>query len=92
MFQDPQKAIPKGTVLAILVSTLLYVGMAILTGAMVMRDASGEVDDLYKGNAYECTDRECKYGLMNTVQVGSLSFTLNCVVILCLFYCLWASK
>lgn len=54
---------------AILVSTILYVGMAFLTGSTVVRDASGSVDDLYMNIAYQCQGRKCKYGLENTVQV-----------------------
>ncbi|XP_075227429.1 sodium chloride cotransporter 69 isoform X2 [Lycorma delicatula] len=70
--RDPQKAIPKGTVLAIFISTALYVGMAFLTGATVVRDASGLVDDLYINTAYQCTEKKCNYGLENTVQVIEL--------------------
>lgn len=76
--QDPQKAIPKGTVLAIIVSTALYVGMAVMIGAMVVRDASGVVDEYYIGTAFNCLDRTCKYGLMNSVQVLLTWFFHNC--------------
>jgi len=31
-FQDPQSAIPKGTLLAILITTLVYVGIAVSVG------------------------------------------------------------
>ncbi|XP_039300248.1 solute carrier family 12 member 2-like, partial [Nilaparvata lugens] len=69
---DPGKAIPKGTILAIVVSTLLYVGMAAMIGALVVRDASGDVTEYLAGIAYNCSGRDCQYGLQNTVQVIEL--------------------
>ena len=39
--QDAQSAIPKGTLLAILISTITYVAMAVMAGASTVRDASG---------------------------------------------------
>ncbi|XP_024941406.1 bumetanide-sensitive sodium-(potassium)-chloride cotransporter isoform X2 [Cephus cinctus] len=44
--KDPQTAIPKGTLLAILVTTLTYILMAFMVGASVLRDASGNLQDL----------------------------------------------
>nr|XP_050849728.1 bumetanide-sensitive sodium-(potassium)-chloride cotransporter isoform X1 [Vespula vulgaris]XP_050849729.1 bumetanide-sensitive sodium-(potassium)-chloride cotransporter isoform X1 [Vespula vulgaris]XP_050849730.1 bumetanide-sensitive sodium-(potassium)-chloride cotransporter isoform X1 [Vespula vulgaris]XP_050849731.1 bumetanide-sensitive sodium-(potassium)-chloride cotransporter isoform X1 [Vespula vulgaris]XP_050849732.1 bumetanide-sensitive sodium-(potassium)-chloride cotransporter isofo len=44
--KDPQSAIPKGTLLAILLTTLSYILMAIMVGGSVMRDASGDINDL----------------------------------------------
>lgn len=35
-FQDPQSAIPKGTLLAILITTLVYVGIAVSVGKYTM--------------------------------------------------------
>ncbi|XP_039291807.1 bumetanide-sensitive sodium-(potassium)-chloride cotransporter-like isoform X3 [Nilaparvata lugens] len=70
--RDPGKAIPKGTILAIVVSTLLYVGMAAMIGALVVRDASGDVTEYLAGIAYNCSGRDCQYGLQNTVQVIEL--------------------
>ncbi|XP_024870405.1 bumetanide-sensitive sodium-(potassium)-chloride cotransporter [Temnothorax curvispinosus] len=45
--KDPQTAIPKGTLLAILLTSLSYLMMAIMVGGTVMRDASGNVTDLW---------------------------------------------
>lgn len=45
--QDPQTAIPKGTLLAILLTSLSYLVMAFMVGGTVMRDASGDVNDLW---------------------------------------------
>ncbi|KAK0180491.1 hypothetical protein PV327_006127 [Microctonus hyperodae] len=44
--KDPQQAIPKGTLWAILITTLSYLMMAVMVGATVMRDASGNITDL----------------------------------------------
>lgn len=67
--QDPQSAIPKGTILAIAITTASYVVMAILTGAMVVRDASGSVDDFVNNTYTNCFNRTCEYGLQNSFQV-----------------------
>ncbi|XP_072764865.1 bumetanide-sensitive sodium-(potassium)-chloride cotransporter [Anoplolepis gracilipes] len=45
--KDPQTAIPKGTLLAIILTSLSYLLMAIMVGGTVMRDASGNVSDLW---------------------------------------------
>ena len=39
--QDPQKAIPKGTFLAIGLTSVVYVLMAIMVGSVILRDAPG---------------------------------------------------
>ncbi|CAD1473390.1 unnamed protein product, partial [Heterotrigona itama] len=45
--KDPQTAIPKGTLLAILLTTTSYIFMALMVGGAVVRDASGNVTDLW---------------------------------------------
>ena len=40
--QDPQTAIPRGTFVAIGISTVVYLAMAWLVGMLVIRDAPGE--------------------------------------------------
>uniref|UniRef100_A0A8C3L4Z3 Solute carrier family 12 member 2 n=1 Tax=Chrysolophus pictus TaxID=9089 RepID=A0A8C3L4Z3_CHRPC len=42
---DPQSAIPKGTLLAILITTLVYMGIAVSVGSCVVRDATGNVNN-----------------------------------------------
>uniref|UniRef100_A0A8C9ZX37 Solute carrier family 12 member 2 n=1 Tax=Sander lucioperca TaxID=283035 RepID=A0A8C9ZX37_SANLU len=42
---DPQLAIPRGTLLAILITGLVYLGVAVSTGSCIVRDASGNVND-----------------------------------------------
>jgi solute carrier family 12 sodium/potassium/chloride transporter 2 len=39
--QDPQVAIPKGTILAIIITTLVYLGIAWTSGACIVREAVG---------------------------------------------------
>ena len=104
--QDAQKAIPKGTLWAILISTITYILMAWMAGSCVLRDAPGLVlavateagavpatlnltvnatsDVGYtiappeaNGTANaslqlvlgKCEPPNCKYGLMNDMQV-----------------------
>ncbi|XP_033219683.1 bumetanide-sensitive sodium-(potassium)-chloride cotransporter [Belonocnema kinseyi] len=45
--KDPQSAIPKGTLLAIFLTTLSYLIMAVMVGGSVMRDASGNITDIF---------------------------------------------
>uniref|UniRef100_A0A3Q0RKS7 Solute carrier family 12 member 2 n=1 Tax=Amphilophus citrinellus TaxID=61819 RepID=A0A3Q0RKS7_AMPCI len=82
---DPQSAIPKGTLLAILITGITYVAVAISTGACILRDATGDHNDTVSPTV-NCTDAACTlgydfsickeggcpYGLMNDFQVMSL--------------------
>ena len=43
IFQDAQKAIPKGTLLAIVISTITYIVMGWMAGAVTLRDAPGYI-------------------------------------------------
>uniref|UniRef100_A0A1L8DEN0 Putative k+/cl-cotransporter kcc1 n=2 Tax=Nyssomyia neivai TaxID=330878 RepID=A0A1L8DEN0_9DIPT len=71
--RDPQKAIPKGTLLAIVITTASYVIMALCAGATVLRDATGNATDVVNGTLefVNCTE-PCKFGLMNSFQVIEL--------------------
>ncbi|CAJ1069672.1 solute carrier family 12 member 2 [Xyrichtys novacula] len=84
---DPQSAIPKGTLLAILITGVTYVAVAISTGACIVRDATGDhndtvidavnctVQDAACSLGYDfsiCKEGGCQYGLMNDFQVMSL--------------------
>uniref|UniRef100_A0A8D2MM45 Solute carrier family 12 member 2 n=1 Tax=Zonotrichia albicollis TaxID=44394 RepID=A0A8D2MM45_ZONAL len=84
---DPQSAIPKGTLLAILITTLVYAGIAVSVGSCVVRDATGNVNDTIVSELANCTSAACKlnydfsscqsqagchYGLMNNFQVMSM--------------------
>uniref|UniRef100_A0A3Q2YZW8 Solute carrier family 12 member 3 n=1 Tax=Hippocampus comes TaxID=109280 RepID=A0A3Q2YZW8_HIPCM len=84
---DPQSAIPKGTLLAILITGLTYVGVAISAGSCMVRDATGDVNDTLS-DTVNCTDAAactlgydfsickeggCQYGLMNDFQVRCLA-------------------
>ncbi|XP_060115837.1 solute carrier family 12 member 1 [Heteronotia binoei] len=84
--EDPQGAIPKGTMLAILITTIAYVGVAICAAACVVRDATGNVNDTVVSGmncngssacalGYDfssCKTQTCGYGLMNNFQVMSM--------------------
>ncbi|XP_055703253.1 bumetanide-sensitive sodium-(potassium)-chloride cotransporter isoform X2 [Phlebotomus papatasi] len=71
--RDPQKAIPKGTLLAIAITTASYVIMALCAGATVLRDATGNITDVVNGTLefVNCTE-PCKYGLLNSYQAIEL--------------------
>ncbi|XP_071450264.1 bumetanide-sensitive sodium-(potassium)-chloride cotransporter-like isoform X1 [Hetaerina americana] len=71
---DPQGAIPKGTLLAIVITTVSYLLFAVMAGGTMERDASGIISDLYNGTAYICANRteKCEWGLHNSFQVMEL--------------------
>ncbi|XP_041914609.1 solute carrier family 12 member 2 [Alosa sapidissima] len=57
---DPQQAIPKGTLLAILITGIVYMGVAISTGACISRDAPGPTVTLNMTTGFvNCTDFSC---------------------------------
>ncbi|XP_043379587.1 solute carrier family 12 member 1 isoform X2 [Chelonia mydas] len=84
--EDPQAAIPKGTMLAILITSVAYLGVAICVAACVVRDATGNTNDTVVSGmncngssactlGYDfssCKAQECRYGLMNNFQVMSM--------------------
>lgn len=67
--KDPQTAIPKGTILAIFITTSSYMLMALIVGFTVLRDATGNVDDYLNGTFTNCTVGSCLYGSHNSFQV-----------------------
>ncbi|NXP12581.1 S12A1 protein, partial [Thinocorus orbignyianus] len=84
--KDPQSAIPKGTMLAILITTVAYIAVAVCVASCVVRDATGSVNDTIvpgmncNGSSacslgYDfsrCASQPCDYGLMNNFQVMSM--------------------
>ncbi|KAF7666619.1 hypothetical protein LDENG_00099340 [Lucifuga dentata] len=86
--KDPQAAIPKGTLLAILITGVTYLGVALCVSATVVRDATGNLTELIapgnfcKGseiaacklgyNFSSCDVQPCKFGLMNSFQVMTM--------------------
>lgn len=47
VLQDPQKSIPKGTILAIAITTGTYLLMVLICGSSVARDATGDLDSAF---------------------------------------------
>ncbi|GIY74663.1 solute carrier family 12 member 2 [Caerostris extrusa] len=71
---DPQVSIPKGTFLAIIISTLSYIWFAFTSGATVLRDATGNITAAANSTELlrDCSGEylgKCKYGLMNYYEV-----------------------
>ncbi|KAJ9588117.1 hypothetical protein L9F63_018508, partial [Diploptera punctata] len=79
--KDPSSAIPIGTILAIIVTFVSYVGYAFMMGGCVLRTASGNVTEYLqvKGTSEawsvfsNCTGRSCPYGLQNDSQAMELA-------------------
>nr|BAH20440.1 NaKCl cotransporter NKCC2 [Takifugu obscurus] len=86
--RDPQAAIPKGTLLAILITGVTYLGVAICVSACAVRDATGNLTDLIipgvpcNGpamaacelgyNFSSCATTKCDFGLNNNNQLMTL--------------------
>lgn len=68
--KDPSQSIPKGTLLAILVTSFSYIIMAVLVGAVTARDATGIWDASM--DFLNCTGDACHYGLHHSFQVIEL--------------------
>ncbi|XP_062291088.1 solute carrier family 12 member 2 isoform X2 [Scomber scombrus] len=60
---DPQLAIPRGTLLAILITGIVYLGVAVSTGSCIVRDATGNMNDTISSEFMaNCTTASCKFG------------------------------
>ncbi|XP_029312620.1 solute carrier family 12 member 1 isoform X2 [Cottoperca gobio] len=86
--RDPQAAIPKGTLLAILITGITYVGVALSVSATVVRDATGNITDYINSSITcngssiaacelgfdfsSCAKEKCEFGLANTNQVMTM--------------------
>lgn len=72
--QDPSVSIPKGTIWAIIITSATYIAMAIVTGATVARDATGNPQDTINGSLefLNCAHGQCHYGLQNSFEVIEL--------------------
>ncbi|XP_028043473.1 bumetanide-sensitive sodium-(potassium)-chloride cotransporter [Bombyx mandarina] len=81
--KDPASAIPKGTLLALLISMVSYAMMVLFTGAAALRDASGNITDLVISNGTvtnysavsQCANSTlfpCKYGMHVDFEIMQL--------------------
>ncbi|KAM4602609.1 solute carrier family 12 member 1 [Polymixia lowei] len=85
--KDPQAAIPKGTLLAIIITGITYLAVALCVSATVVREATGNLNDnitaMVCGSpsvvacelGYDftsCGEAKCKFGLMNSFQVMTM--------------------
>ncbi|KDR10319.1 Bumetanide-sensitive sodium-(potassium)-chloride cotransporter, partial [Zootermopsis nevadensis] len=68
--KDPASAIPKGTLLSLLISMASYAVFVVFAGMTAARDASGIVGDVANGTQFYCyPNRSCKWGLMNSYSM-----------------------
>ncbi|CAG0914745.1 unnamed protein product [Notodromas monacha] len=75
--KDPGSAIPLGTLLAIGVTCVSYVGYGLMVGGSCMRRATGDVCDLYSGTDYACEGNATKPTLSIADYVNSNAFKCN---------------
>lgn len=70
--KDPSQAVPLGTLLAILLSSIVYVILCWLLGSSTMRGASGIIPFInatFTSNSTQCEISSCEYGSINDLQV-----------------------
>lgn len=74
--KDPQVAIPKGTLLSIVISTIVYILFIFVCGGTTLREASGNITDINPLDVFavssNCTEIPCDWGLQNSFQVIEL--------------------
>lgn len=75
--KNPSTAIPKGTLLAILFTSSSYILFAVIAGATVLRDATGNPANYSENGTVSdymklCLDEDCEWGLQNSYQVMTL--------------------
>ena len=87
--KDPATAIPKGTLLAIGSTYVSYVVYAVILAGSSLRKASGVLEEVHFGTDlfnetvgelhnisrayYDCSDRDCEYGLINQQMMEVVS-------------------
>ncbi|XP_076332083.1 solute carrier family 12 member 2-like [Tachypleus tridentatus] len=71
--RDASVAIPKGTFIAIITTSISYILIIIWLGFTLVRDATGNVEDVLNGNFTNCAGRTCAYGMSNYIQVMEMS-------------------
>ncbi|CAL1284610.1 unnamed protein product [Larinioides sclopetarius] len=73
--KDPQSAIPKGTLLAILITTISYLLFVVVAGSTVLLNSNGNATLLAEGsfdlltNCSLVESSKCEFGLLNDYQV-----------------------
>ncbi|GIX82292.1 solute carrier family 12 member 2 [Caerostris extrusa] len=84
--KDPQTAIPKGTLLAIFITTLSYILFVVVSGSIVLLDSNGIVDFVSNGTLEYLTNctfgekNKCEYGLLNDYQVMEMVSAFSPVI------------
>lgn len=74
---DPQSAIPKGTLLAIVITGITYVAVAFSAGSCIVRDATGDHNDTIVSSE-NCTDAACTLGYdFSICKEGGCQFGLQ---------------
>ncbi|EPB72965.1 amino acid permease [Ancylostoma ceylanicum] len=83
---DPQRAIPIGTLLAIGVTTVIYLATVWMTGSTCVRDADGLSAPMWNNSIFvppDCAaNKTCPYGLMNYYQVLGISMHFAAILFL----------
>ncbi|XP_026685693.1 bumetanide-sensitive sodium-(potassium)-chloride cotransporter [Diaphorina citri] len=79
-FQDPGSAIPKGTLLALLITAISYVAFVLAAGGVAVRAATGNVTQL--PDAFTPCDGlvDCAYGLQRSYTIMQLISSVGIII------------
>lgn len=58
--KDPASSIPKGTLLALLISAISYIVFVLIAGGSALRDATGDISDIMNGTLASCVDTDVR--------------------------------
>uniref|UniRef100_A0A8D9ENE6 Bumetanide-sensitive sodium-(Potassium)-chloride cotransporter n=1 Tax=Cacopsylla melanoneura TaxID=428564 RepID=A0A8D9ENE6_9HEMI len=83
--KDPASAIPKGTLLALLITAISYVSFVLAAGSVALRDASGNVTQLPSDFITQCVHipgqvNPCQYGLQNSYTIMQLISSVGLII------------
>uniref|UniRef100_A0A915HUZ3 Amino acid permease/ SLC12A domain-containing protein n=1 Tax=Romanomermis culicivorax TaxID=13658 RepID=A0A915HUZ3_ROMCU len=76
--KEPDKSLPKGTLLGILITSLVYMSGIVLTGATCLRHASGNIEQIHNLTLLTACrhNNTCTEGLLHNYNVRMI-FSLN---------------
>ncbi|CAF0929755.1 unnamed protein product [Brachionus calyciflorus] len=69
--KNPQKAIPKGTILSIIITSIIYLLFSWMCGASIARETTGDINDLVNKSYLDCSRENvtCKDGLLHNYHI-----------------------
>lgn len=67
--KNPQKAIPKGTLISIVITSAVYLIFSWMCGASIARETTGNLFQIENNTFLDCKNFTCKEGLLHNYQI-----------------------